>query len=139
MKRWFFEAPICSTGSVAIEWLRATVSAPVTSTQIQFIHMKDKGLIATASLLMVLSGTPSAGMTGNLDLRIHGCDSCHDNRDIDGSGAAIPSLSRKNPQELLTALREFKSGIRSGTVMNRIAAGLSDQDMQTLSVNYSHP
>jgi cytochrome c553 len=99
--------------------------------------MKDKGLIATASLLTALSGTPGAGMAGNLNANIYGCDSCHG--DTDRSGDAIPSLSSKSQQELLTALREFKSGIRSGTVMNRIAAGLSDQDMQTLSVNYPHP
>lgn len=99
--------------------------------------MKDKGLIATASLLIVLSGTSNTGVAGNLGLNIHGCDGCHG--DTDRRGEAIPSLSGKSQQELLAALREFKSGIRRGTVMNRIATGLSDQDMQSLSANYPHP
>jgi cytochrome c553 len=115
----------------------ATAPALHTPAQLKSIRMKDKGLIATASLLIVLSGTPCAGMAGNPYINIYGCDSCHG--DTDMNDEAIPSLSSKSQQELLTALREFKSGIRSGTVMNRIAAGLSDQDMQTLSVDYPHP
>lgn len=60
-----------------------------------------------------------------------GCIGCHGS---DGaSRGAIPPLAGKSERLLLLALTEYKSGASSGTVMNRIARGYSDEELARLA------
>jgi sulfide dehydrogenase cytochrome subunit len=64
---------------------------------------------------------PSGAMLGR------NCITCH------GQGAAgegaIPALRSLSAEAIVAAMRDFRSGKRRGTIMNRIAAGYSpDED-----------
>jgi sulfide dehydrogenase cytochrome subunit len=60
-----------------------------------------------------------------------GCSGCH------GTGGhargVTPSLAGKPEAELLRSLRDFKSGRRKSSIMNRIAAGYQDADLADLA------
>ena len=59
------------------------------------------------------------------------CAACHG---PDGqSPGAIPSLYGKDKEYVATALKEFKSGERSATVMNRLAKGYSDDEIDIIA------
>lgn len=59
------------------------------------------------------------------------CATCHgpDGR----SQGAIPSIHSLSKESLLIALRAFQTGERQGTVMNRIAKGLDDEDLEAVA------
>lgn len=52
------------------------------------------------------------------------CAGCHGEKGE--GGGSIPSLEGKSGAELMIALRDFRSGKRKGTVMNRIVQGYGD-------------
>ncbi len=59
------------------------------------------------------------------------CANCH------GPGGkspgAIPAIANLSADKMATALREFRSGERQGTIMNRIARGYTDPEIEALS------
>ena len=58
------------------------------------------------------------------------CLSCH--RATPDTNA-LPSLAGKNSAEIATTLREFRTGARPATIMNRIAKGYSDEESRALA------
>lgn len=64
---------------------------------------------------------------------MNACAACHgpDGR----SQGAIPSIHALPKEQLVDSLRAFRSGARQGTVMNRIAKGLSDDDITALATH----
>ncbi|MBI3249279.1 MAG: c-type cytochrome [Deltaproteobacteria bacterium] len=64
---------------------------------------------------------------------MNACAACHG---PDGhSQGAIPSIHTLPKEQLVDSLRAFRSGARQGTVMNRIAKGLSDDDITALAAH----
>jgi len=59
------------------------------------------------------------------------CYGCHGYNGV--SQGAVPSL--KGHKDVAQALKDFKSGKRSGTIMDRIAKGYSDSDIEAVG-NY---
>lgn len=60
-----------------------------------------------------------------------GCAACHG---PDGeSPGAIPSLRGHDAETLASMLKGYKQGEIEGTVMNRIARGYSDKEIEALS------
>ncbi len=59
------------------------------------------------------------------------CFGCHGTDGV--SRGAIPSLAGRSERFLLLALGEYRSGASSGTVMNRIARGYSDEELALLA------
>jgi sulfide dehydrogenase cytochrome subunit len=63
------------------------------------------------------------------------CAACHG---TDGkSPGAIPAIAGKNRAFIEGALSDFKSGKRTGTVMNRLAKGYTDDEIKALAVFFS--
>ena len=62
---------------------------------------------------------------------LNACAPCHGPNGH--SQGAIPSLEALSRKTMVTALRAFRSGERQGTIMNRIAKGLSDDDINALA------
>jgi cytochrome c553 len=63
------------------------------------------------------------------------CVVCHG---PDGqSSGAIPSLKGISAQQLRTAMLAFRTGERTGTVMNRLARGLDEDDIEAVSQYFS--
>lgn len=59
------------------------------------------------------------------------CAGCHG---TDGhSPGAIPSIGGKSAEFIATAMKEFRSGERQGTVMNRHAEAYSDEEIRLIA------
>ena len=59
------------------------------------------------------------------------CAGCHG---IDGrSPGSMPSIAGKSSDFIATALRQFSSGVRPGTVMGRHASGYTDEEIQLIA------
>lgn len=62
---------------------------------------------------------------------VHACAACHGPEGE--SQGAIPSFHTLSKEHLVETLRAFRSGSRQGTVMNRIAQGLEDTDIEAIA------
>jgi cytochrome subunit of sulfide dehydrogenase len=62
---------------------------------------------------------------------VNACAACHGPEGE--SQGAIPSFKTLPKERLVETLRAFRSGERQGTVMNRIAKGLEDTDIEAIA------
>jgi sulfide dehydrogenase cytochrome subunit len=63
------------------------------------------------------------------------CTGCHPaNRAVEGP---FTRLSGRNAAELVTAVQEFRTGQRPGTVMDRIAKGFTDDEIKAIAAWYA--
>ena len=97
--------------------------------------MRKQFLHGIPIFLLVLAQAATAGAADQLTARgtalMNACAACHGpNGHSQGAIPSIDTLSRKN---MVTALRAFRAGERKGTIMNRIAKGLSDDDIDALA------
>jgi cytochrome c553 len=62
---------------------------------------------------------------------VNACATCHgpDGR----SQGAIPSINSLSKENFVAAMRAFQTGERQGTVMNRIAKGLDETDIEAVA------
>lgn len=68
-------------------------------------------------------------------IQARACNSCHG---TDGySPGAIPSIRGMPQQAFITAMRDFKSGRRSGTIMGRLAKAYSDAEIRAMAEYFS--
>ena len=68
---------------------------------------------------------------------VHACAACHG---PDGQGqGAIPSFHTLPKEHLVETLRAFRNDKLQGTVMNRIAKGLEDADIEAISAYVTMP
>jgi sulfide dehydrogenase cytochrome subunit len=63
------------------------------------------------------------------------CASCHGPEGR--STGAIPSLQVLSKEMFVVSLRAFRSGERQGTVMNRIAQGLDEADIEAVAAHFA--
>jgi len=95
------------------------------------------GLVAVAAL----SGNPLQAETDPIELTrgamlSNSCAACHG---TDGnSPGAIPSIGGKSASFIEGALRDFRSGKRTGTVMGRHASGYSDEEIRLIAEFFAH-
>jgi cytochrome c553 len=80
--------------------------------------------IAAAS---VASAEPPAGAAG--------CSGCHPTSTRVTS--PVPRLNGLDPAAIVRALQDFRSGQRAGTVMDRIAKGFTDAEIQAIAAWYA--
>jgi cytochrome subunit of sulfide dehydrogenase len=59
------------------------------------------------------------------------CQGCH--RGEGGQAGAIESLAGKPREEIVRKMLEFKSGARPATLMNQLAKGYTDEQIQALA------
>lgn len=74
-------------------------------------------LAAAASLA---AAAPPPGATA--------CTGCH------GPAGPIPPVSGRTAAQIETAMREFRSGARPATVMDRIAKGFTEDETRAIAV-----
>ena len=100
-------------------------------------------LMAAAALLplAVAAQTPPApGDPNKGRQKVAMCQGCHG---IPGWRTAfpevyrVPKLSGQNPQYIVAALKQYKSGDRGHPSMKAIAASLTDDDMANLAAYYA--
>jgi cytochrome c553 len=74
----------------------------------------------------VLAQQPDPNLGRNLAAA---CASCHGSTVTGG----IPSLAGKDPAELLRIMQDFRSGKRQATVMQQLARGYTDEQVQAIA------
>ncbi|HEY7384251.1 MAG TPA: cytochrome C [Beijerinckiaceae bacterium] len=84
-------------------------------------------------LLAISAASPAAAQTA-APPGAAACSGCH--VPATRAGLAIPPLRGRAPDEIVTAMRAFRTGERSATVMDRIAKGFSDDEMQAIAAWY---
>lgn len=97
----------------------------------------NKHIILLAALSLA---TPAAFAGGDADngkqlFESHACTSCHGNAAISkpGQDPQPPVLAGQYKDYIVQALHEYKLNQRKGSVMNGMAAPLSDQDIKDLA------
>jgi sulfide dehydrogenase cytochrome subunit len=82
---------------------------------------------------LVACSAPASAADGNV-LALS-CAACHGTNGK--SPGSIPAIAGKAQNFLETSLADFKSGKRTGTVMNRLAKGYRDDQIKALAVFFS--
>ena len=100
--------------------------------------MKQKFLSITvmmsAVVFMWISGT-SLAADYRPAMLANPCAGCHG---TDGaSPGSIPSIKGLPSSHLVSVMKAFKSGERKGTVMNRIARGYTDEEIELMAKHFS--
>lgn len=60
------------------------------------------------------------------------CNGCHGPDGV-SQGASIPSIAGMNAEYMAEAMRQFKEGRRTATIMNRIAKGYRDYELRKIA------
>lgn len=85
--------------------------------------------------LLALGGTAHADETAPA-LLATACFSCHG---VDGkSPGEIPSIAGKTAAQMSTSLKAFKADQVMGTIMNRLAKGYTDAELDALAAYYAN-
>ena len=99
-----------------------------------------KWLLGTLTVAISVTSTPLDSRSSDQSFRrgrtlAYACAACHGPEGR--STGAIPSLRAVPADTLRESLRAFRSGGRSGTVMNRLAQGLDDRDIEAVATYFS--
>jgi sulfide dehydrogenase cytochrome subunit len=87
------------------------------------------GVGCAAVLLAAPAGAQDANAARNLAAT---CFTCHGN-DGRSVGGVPPGLAGRSKAELLQALKDFKDGKRSATIMHQHAKGYTDQQLDAIA------
>src|SRR5690349_23190549 len=93
-------------------------------------RMKRLALAAAAAIALLVD-TPARAQEADPQLLRLSCVGCHG---VGGhSPSAIPSIYGRSAASIAEALRAFRDGSRPATVMNRIAKGFTDAEIDTVA------
>jgi cytochrome c553 len=91
--------------------------------------------IGVSILLVAIAAAGPAVADSITPVGVAACSGCHPVH-ADAAGA-LPRLTGRKPAEIVAAMRAFRSGQRSATVMDRIAKGFSDAEIRAIADWYS--
>jgi cytochrome c553 len=94
--------------------------------------MRSASALCLLVAAMLCSGARADADAGKSTYAARGCIGCH------GAGGVStvvtnPSLAGRSGDFIRKALTEFRSGARKNPVMNAMAAGLNDDDIENLA------
>ena len=91
------------------------------------------GLLAA---LLLLPGRAAADPVASRGTALaNACAACHG--PPGRSQGAIPSIDALSAEDFRAALQAFRADTRKGTVMNRIAKGLDDADIDVMAIYFA--
>lgn len=109
-------------------------SNPINAKEEREMTMKWKGWALPAGVLaisaMAQAAPPSAAMLSNA------CAGCHGTNGR-SAGPMMPSLAGQSKEAIVDAMTKFKSGVRSASIMGRLAKGYSDADFAAMGDFFS--
>jgi len=92
-------------------------------------------LLSVGTILLTISVAQAAGDPAAGKAKAVACAACHG---ANGQGVPPnPALVGRSEDEMLQAMKDYKSGKRNNAVMKGMTAGLSDQDMANLAAYYA--
>ena len=90
--------------------------------------MRSRDIRTAALAFVVVVGTASAATTPPPGAAA--CSGCHRPA---GAGGAVPAIDGRPAAEIVAAMAAYRAGERSPTVMDRIAKGFSDDEVQAIA------
>ena len=84
----------------------------------------------SAAILLLLAVAPAAAQPA-APTGAAACSGCHPR--AGASASAVQPLAGRSPEEIVAAMRAFRTGERSATVMDRIAKGFSDDETRAIA------
>jgi cytochrome c553 len=89
-------------------------------------------LASAAWILMTLTGGAHADVGAEIAAS---CAACHG---TDGrSRGAVPPLAGRDAKEIARAMREFRDGARSATIMQQIARGYTEAEIEAAAAYFA--
>jgi len=85
-------------------------------------------------LLILFACQASRGQDDAVASIASSCSGCHND-----AASSLPQLERLTPQELESALLSYRRGERAATLMNRIARGLTPDEIRRVAAELSTP
>jgi len=61
------------------------------------------------------------------------CASCHGTNGVSVAGQDMPKISQLTHEQIATALRQYKSDEKSGTIMHQLAKGYTDEQIEIIA------
>jgi sulfide dehydrogenase cytochrome subunit len=106
-----------------------------------FVRVDDASMIRRGLLLMICCGTllvaENGDAVGTIGRTIGvACSACHGPRGI--SEGAIPSIHDLPAKQIESALRAYRAEKRTGTIMNRIAKGYTDNQIAAIAQYFAN-
>ena len=95
--------------------------------------LKTNSILLVAGMLAIRSieAAEPAAHRPDVERLAHACAGCHGT--YGHSLAPTPAIAGKPEEEFLAAMRDFKSGQRVSSAMNRIARGYTDEDLVSMA------
>lgn len=93
------------------------------------------GAIISTAVVLAWAGAAAAGSIANAPPGALSCSGCH------ASAASVqtpvPRLAGQNAETIVAALQAFRAGQKPATVMDRIAKGLTDDEIKAIAAWYA--
>ncbi|MGE4503592.1 MAG: cytochrome c [Thiomicrospira sp.] len=89
-----------------------------------------KSFLPLAGLLLAASLPAQAVDRG--EMLANSCFSCH-GYDGKNTGASIPALGQYPASLIVSQMKAYRDGTRSGTIMNRHAKGYTDEEIELMA------
>ncbi len=98
--------------------------------------MRRLGLLAAVALPLMCGCLPAVAAEAPSGQQLaNGCTACHG---LEGRGGeAIPTLAGQPASDLVAKLLDFRAQKGDATIMNRIARGYTDAEIQALAAYFS--
>ena len=94
--------------------------------------MRAMQLIVASAIVLSMAGM---ALAADAPPGAAGCSGCHaSNARVE---TPVPPLNGRPAADIATAMNEYKSGARKGTIMDRIAKGFSEQETQAIATWYA--
>ncbi len=94
--------------------------------------MRATQLIVASTIVLSMAGM---ALAADAPPGAAGCSGCHaSNARVE---TPVPPLNGRPAADIATAMNEYKSGARKGTIMDRIAKGFSEQETQAIATWYA--
>jgi cytochrome subunit of sulfide dehydrogenase len=89
----------------------------------------------SAAVVVVLASIATAFAASEPPVGATSCSGCHPANA--GVQSPVPPLAGKTAAEIVAQMQAFRAGQRSATVMDRIAKGFSDAEVEAIAVWYA--
>jgi cytochrome subunit of sulfide dehydrogenase len=96
--------------------------------------MKGEASRLAAAMMIVIAMAMPAAALGGPPPGASSCQGCHPVAANDGP---VLPLATFTAEQIMTAMQAFRSGTRPATVMDRVAKGFSDEEVQTIAQWYA--